>query len=165
MPVADIEHAMLVWLNFWIAYCHRISATREQQYDTSSHIKKRDLKLPIVPACASSRLPSSCRERRRCLGRGGTGLWEWCGSRCRSRISQKGHDHVEADIDGLIPGRSSAWLRGRHAFPHRPAAPGLRPAARARIPTIAWTGQPDPAQLRLTKSQHQLRLAMACGQA
>jgi hypothetical protein len=24
MPVADIEHAMLVWLNFWIAYCHRI---------------------------------------------------------------------------------------------------------------------------------------------
>jgi hypothetical protein len=24
MPVADIKHAMLVWLNFWIAYCHRI---------------------------------------------------------------------------------------------------------------------------------------------
>jgi len=24
MPVADIEHAMLVWLNISIAYCHRI---------------------------------------------------------------------------------------------------------------------------------------------
>jgi hypothetical protein len=53
----------------------------------------------------------------------------------------KGGNHVKADSDGLLPGGSSARLRGAScvAAPANCAGPG--PAPRARIPTISWTCQ------------------------